>query len=59
MALGVPVLARNIPGNSAIIQHRECGLLFDTPEVSHGKYHRIVQTSEYVAASGPYSFKGP
>lgn len=32
MALGVPVLARNIPGNSAIIQHRDSGLLFDTPE---------------------------
>ena len=34
MDLGVPVLARNIPGNSAVIQHRESGLLFDTPEVS-------------------------
>ena len=33
MALGVPVLARNIPGNSALIKHRETGLLFNTPEV--------------------------
>jgi len=33
MHLGVPVLARNIPGNSAVIQHKETGLLFDTPEV--------------------------
>lgn len=32
MALGVPVLARNIPGNSALIKHRETGLLFNTPE---------------------------
>ena len=33
MKLGVPVLARNIPGNSAVIQHGESGLLFDTPQV--------------------------
>ena len=33
MALGVPVLARNIPGNSALIKHRETGLLFNAPEV--------------------------
>lgn len=33
MHLGVPVLARNIPGNSAVIQHKETGLLFDSPEV--------------------------
>lgn len=33
MALGVPVLVRNIPGNSALIKHRETGLLFNTPEV--------------------------
>lgn len=32
MNLGCPVLARNIPGNSAVIQHRETGLLYDTPE---------------------------
>ncbi|XP_078362582.1 glycosyltransferase 1 domain-containing protein 1-like isoform X1 [Oculina patagonica] len=32
MELGVPVLARNIPGNSALIKHRETGLLFDSPE---------------------------
>ncbi|XP_078362575.1 glycosyltransferase 1 domain-containing protein 1-like [Oculina patagonica] len=32
MELGVPVLARNIPGNSALIKHRETGLLFNTPE---------------------------
>lgn len=32
MKLGVPVLARNIPGNTAVIQHGESGLLFDTPQ---------------------------
>lgn len=37
MILGVPVLARNIPGNSAVIKHRESGLLFDTPQVRHVK----------------------
>lgn len=37
MALGVPVLARNIPGNSALIKHRETGLLFNTPEVCNWK----------------------
>ncbi|KAJ7333825.1 Glycosyl transferases group 1 [Desmophyllum pertusum] len=31
MVLGVPVLARNIPGNS-FVKHRESGLLFNTPE---------------------------
>eukprot|EP00043_Microstomoeca_roanoka_P013598 m.133362 g.133362 ORF g.133362 m.133362 type:complete len:337 (+) comp15799_c0_seq2:249-1259(+) len=32
MALRVPVLARNIPGNAAIVQHRATGLLFNTPD---------------------------
>ncbi|XP_059719352.1 glycosyltransferase 1 domain-containing protein 1 isoform X2 [Haemorhous mexicanus] len=32
MDLEVPVLARNIPGNAAIIKHRETGLLFSTPQ---------------------------
>ena len=33
MALGVPVIARRNDGNSAIIQHRITGFLFDTPKV--------------------------
>ncbi|XP_033374184.1 glycosyltransferase 1 domain-containing protein 1 isoform X3 [Parus major] len=33
MDLDIPVLARNIPGNAAIIKHRETGLLFSTPQV--------------------------
>eukprot|EP00041_Stephanoeca_diplocostata_P028512 m.810539 g.810539 ORF g.810539 m.810539 type:complete len:500 (-) comp23388_c0_seq8:1606-3105(-) len=32
MTLGAPVLARNIPGNAAVIHHGTSGLLFDTPE---------------------------
>ncbi|NXS02033.1 GL1D1 protein, partial [Oxylabes madagascariensis] len=32
MDLGIPVLARNIPGNAAIVKHKETGLLFSTPQ---------------------------
>ncbi|KAJ8285842.1 hypothetical protein GJAV_G00031560 [Gymnothorax javanicus] len=32
MHLGVPVVARDIPGNAAIVQHEETGLLFSTPQ---------------------------
>ncbi|XP_062999752.1 glycosyltransferase 1 domain-containing protein 1 isoform X2 [Elgaria multicarinata webbii] len=32
MDLNVPVLARNIPGNAAIITHKETGLLYSTPQ---------------------------
>ncbi|KAK1787104.1 hypothetical protein P4O66_017480, partial [Electrophorus voltai] len=32
MDLGVPVLARNIPGNAAIVRHGITGLLFSCPE---------------------------
>lgn len=32
MALGVPVLARIIPGNSAVIKHKETGILYNSPE---------------------------
>ncbi|XP_028851101.1 glycosyltransferase 1 domain-containing protein 1 isoform X2 [Denticeps clupeoides] len=32
MDLGVPVLARNIPGNAAIVQHERTGFLFSSPE---------------------------
>ncbi|XP_069071469.1 glycosyltransferase 1 domain-containing protein 1 [Pleurodeles waltl] len=32
MDLGVPVLARNIPGNAAIISHQDTGLLFSDPQ---------------------------
>ncbi|OCU01991.1 hypothetical protein XELAEV_18007751mg [Xenopus laevis] len=32
MDLEIPVLARDIPGNSAIIKHEDTGLLFSTPQ---------------------------
>ncbi|XP_072271855.1 glycosyltransferase 1 domain-containing protein 1 [Pyxicephalus adspersus] len=32
MDLEVPVLARDIPGNSAIVKHEDTGLLFSTPK---------------------------
>uniref|UniRef100_H0Z334 Glycosyl transferase family 1 domain-containing protein n=1 Tax=Taeniopygia guttata TaxID=59729 RepID=H0Z334_TAEGU len=32
MDLEIPVLARNIPGNAAIVKHKETGLLFSTPQ---------------------------
>ncbi|XP_038200775.1 glycosyltransferase 1 domain-containing protein 1 isoform X4 [Arvicola amphibius] len=32
MDLEVPVLARNIPGNSAVVEHEVTGLLFTTPQ---------------------------
>ncbi|KAK1156379.1 glycosyltransferase 1 domain-containing protein 1-like [Acipenser oxyrinchus oxyrinchus] len=32
MHLGVPVLARNIPGNAAIVIHEDTGLLFSNPQ---------------------------
>ncbi|OPJ75112.1 glycosyltransferase 1 domain-containing protein 1 isoform A [Patagioenas fasciata monilis] len=32
MDLDIPVLARNIPGNAAIINHKETGLLFSNPQ---------------------------
>ncbi|XP_075754576.1 glycosyltransferase 1 domain-containing protein 1 isoform X2 [Pelodiscus sinensis] len=32
MDLDVPVLARNIPGNAAIIKHKDTGLLFTDPQ---------------------------
>ncbi|KAI8507206.1 glycosyltransferase 1 [Branchiostoma belcheri] len=40
MCLGVPVIARNIAGNAAIITHKETGLLYNSPEefVSEAKY---------------------
>lgn len=33
MDLDVPVLARNIPGNAAVVQHGVTGLLFSDPQV--------------------------
>uniref|UniRef100_A0A673VRM0 Glycosyl transferase family 1 domain-containing protein n=1 Tax=Suricata suricatta TaxID=37032 RepID=A0A673VRM0_SURSU len=35
MDLEVPVLARNIPGNAAVVKHEVTGLLFSDPQVRH------------------------
>ncbi|XP_033628470.1 glycosyltransferase 1 domain-containing protein 1-like [Asterias rubens] len=32
MDLCVPVIARNIPGNRTLVEHRQTGLLYDTPQ---------------------------
>lgn len=33
MDLGVPVLARDIPGNAVIVKHEVTGLLYSSPQV--------------------------
>jgi len=33
MDLGVPVVARDIPGNAAIVENGQTGLMYNTPEV--------------------------
>lgn len=33
MDLEVPVLARDIPGNAAVVQHEFTGLLYSSPQV--------------------------
>lgn len=42
MDLDIPVLARNIPGNAAIIKHKETGLLFSTPQVRQPQILRLI-----------------
>ena len=38
MDLGTPVIARNIAGNTAIIQHRATGMLYETPQVNNRSF---------------------
>ncbi|XP_056677889.1 glycosyltransferase 1 domain-containing protein 1 isoform X2 [Monodelphis domestica] len=42
MDLEVPVLARNIPGNAAIVKHEETGLLFSHPQEFIQQAKRLV-----------------
>jgi len=35
MNLGVPVIARNIPGNTAVVRDMHTGLMYNTPQVSY------------------------
>ena len=46
MAIGVPVIARNIPGNQAIITDNKTGMLFSTPEEFVGKAGRLLNDAE-------------
>ncbi|KAK7829273.1 hypothetical protein U0070_012744 [Myodes glareolus] len=60
MDLEVPVLARNIPGNSAVVEHGVTGLLFTTPQAQRsvesfgtqvcGRYNGIPESEQNRAA---------
>lgn len=46
MQLGVPVLARNIPGNAAIVQHEITGLLYSSPQDFVDQSQRLLSDHE-------------
>ncbi|XP_011613512.1 glycosyltransferase 1 domain-containing protein 1 isoform X1 [Takifugu rubripes] len=46
MDLGVPVLARNIPGNASIVQHEFNGLLYSSPQEFVHQSQRLVSDRE-------------
>ncbi|XP_060238283.1 glycosyltransferase 1 domain-containing protein 1 isoform X4 [Meriones unguiculatus] len=46
MDLEVPVLARNIPGNSAVVEHGVTGLLFSNPQVISVRPEEVTSMSE-------------
>ncbi|XP_066945801.1 glycosyltransferase 1 domain-containing protein 1-like [Macrobrachium rosenbergii] len=46
MALGTPVIARDIPGNAAIVNHQVNGLLFNSPEDFLLQLQRLLQEPE-------------
>ncbi|XP_077996003.1 glycosyltransferase 1 domain-containing protein 1-like [Glandiceps talaboti] len=46
MMLGVPVIARDIPGNAAIVKHNSSGLLFNTPQDFIKQAERLVDSEE-------------
>ncbi|XP_059264171.1 glycosyltransferase 1 domain-containing protein 1 isoform X2 [Mustela nigripes] len=53
MDLEVPVLARNIPGNAAVVKHEVTGLLFSDPQVPrHGAQPRPQRPSPKPRAPG-------
>ncbi|GFN76493.1 glycosyltransferase 1 domain-containing protein 1 [Plakobranchus ocellatus] len=45
MQLGTPVIARDIPGNRAIVQDGHTGLLFDSPESFREKTEHLLEDS--------------
>lgn len=46
MHVGTPVLARNIPGNAAIVRHESTGLLFETPAAFRVQAEALLSNSE-------------
>ncbi|XP_063346757.1 glycosyltransferase 1 domain-containing protein 1 isoform X2 [Pelmatolapia mariae] len=46
MDLGVPVLARNIPGNAAVVQHEVTGLLYSSPQEFVHQSQRLLSDHE-------------
>ncbi|XP_019949486.1 glycosyltransferase 1 domain-containing protein 1 isoform X2 [Paralichthys olivaceus] len=46
MDLGVPVLARDIPGNSAVVQHKFTGLLYSSPQEFVHQSQRLLSDHE-------------
>lgn len=46
MDLGVPVLARDIPGNAAVVQHEVTGLLYSSPQEFVHESERLLSDHE-------------
>ncbi|KAA8592791.1 glycosyltransferase 1 domain-containing protein 1 isoform X1 [Etheostoma spectabile] len=46
MDLGVPVLARDIPGNAALVQHEFTGLLYSSPQEFVHQSQRLLSNQE-------------
>ncbi|PIQ76038.1 hypothetical protein COU78_03695 [Candidatus Peregrinibacteria bacterium CG10_big_fil_rev_8_21_14_0_10_49_24] len=46
MHLGIPVIARDIPGNSAIVRHGSTGLLFQTPAAFRTQAEALLKNTE-------------
>ncbi|XP_069034264.1 glycosyltransferase 1 domain-containing protein 1 [Embiotoca jacksoni] len=46
MHLGVPVLARDIPGNAAVVQHKVTGLLYSSPQEFVHQSERLLSDHE-------------
>ncbi|TKS79040.1 Glycosyltransferase 1 domain-containing protein 1 [Collichthys lucidus] len=46
MDLGVPVLARDIPGNAAVVKHEVTGLLYSSPQEFVHQSQRLVSDQE-------------
>ena len=55
MDLEVPVLARNIPGNSAVVKHEVTGLLFSDPQVKESNFPVFIWSESFSSACGSES----